>query len=113
MIVYVEKPKISQNNNTLYNEDHEYIKDNFIPNFSNTKNLEEVISILKHMSDNNLFIMNNRYMVFDCSALIEVINEIVNVNSLNGIYNSYLVLQLTRTYHLRQTVVWHIFELEA
>lgn len=108
MIVYIENPKPAGLSNLVKNPEEEQIASDYDPKFLDTKDLDEVRAILDYMTNHNLFLKNERSMVFDPSKMKDVINQLESSFKENGkIYNTELRL-LTSQHYLRHTVYYHL-----
>lgn len=108
MIVYIENPQPAGLSNLVRNPEVEQIASEYDPKFLETKNLDEVRAILDHMTNQNLFLKNDRAMVFDPNKMKAVIDHLESSFKENGeLYNTELRL-LTRQHDLRRTVYYHI-----
>lgn len=111
MIVWIKNPVRSFQSNTVYlNEDSDIMKSYYEPNFAATESLEEIRDILHYMVDHDLYIENDRGMIFDTDKIRTII-DLMESQIRNTGYTTCPINLLTRQHDLRPTVYKFLGEL--
>jgi hypothetical protein len=94
--------------NLIVNDPEDHVLSEYEPPFDQTKSIDEVLSIMNHMIDSQLFLMNERGMVFNTSKIKDAVINLKESYDEYGAIDYFSTRLLTRQHNLRQTVISHL-----